>query len=300
MSDIAILFSLISLFAGVASISISIFINQKYKKRVLELFIVFNLSFFLIQSSITLILYGTRVEKPAEFIFALSKIFDATGTSLSSFCGMLFMNYLLGIKISKSKKWAISVISICQLIAVSICSVYNILHLEYIIKVSILLVIFYEILITMINYKRIGNKDLKKAVNIFAIISIIFLPLFVFEYARPYIPLLQDIIILKTLSLPLYFLIINVFSLIFASRYFNSPNFIERDKLTEFFIKKYSITEQETNVIELLLAGLTYKQIAEKLYISNKTVDNHVQNIYRKLEVTSKIQLFNLVHSKEQ
>lgn len=300
MSDIAVLFSFISLFAGVASISISIFINQKYKKRVLELFIGLNVSFFLIQNSITLILYETRVEKPAKFIFALSKIFDATGTSLSSLLGILFINYLLGITISKRKKWAISVISIFQFVAILICGLYNILHLEYIVKISILSVIFYEILITIANYKRIGNKDLKKAVNIFAIISIVFLPLFVFESIRLYVPLLRDIVILKTLSLPLYFLIVNVFLLIFASRYFNSPNFIENNKLTEFFIKNYSITEQETNVIELLLTGLTYKQIAEKLYISNKTVDNHVQNIYRKLEVTSKIQLFNLVHSKEQ
>jgi len=115
-----------------------------------------------------------------------------------------------------------------------------------------------------------------------------------------YIPVLEDVILLKILLLPAYFLVINICSLGFAYRYFNSPAFIEDDKLTEFFIKKYSITEKEIEVIELLLAGLTYKQIAENLYIANKTVDNHIQNIYKKLEVTSKIQLFNLVRSKEK
>ena len=87
--------------------------------------------------------------------------------------------------------------------------------------------------------------------------------------------------------------------MIFANKYFNSPPYIEKNRLTAFFIQRYNITEKEIEVIELILDGLTYKQIAEKLFIANKTVDNHVQNIYKKLEVTSKIQLSNLIRSKE-
>lgn len=300
MLDIAILFSVVSIFVGVSAISISIVIDQKYKKRTLELFIGFNLSFLFIQNAITLILYGTRVENPAKFIFVLSNLFDAIGTSFICFFGVLFLKSLFGQGISKNTKWTISIISVFQFIAISICSVFDIGYLESIAKISLLLVILYEIILTVINYKCIGNKDLKRAVNIFTLISTLFLPLFIFEAIRPYIPFLQDMIILKTMSLPLYFLILNAFSLVFAYRYFNSPNFVENDRLTDYFIKKYSITGQETNVIELLLSGLTYKQIAEKLYISNKTVDNHIQNIYKKLEVSNKIQLFNLVHSKEK
>ena len=75
---------------------------------------------------------------------------------------------------------------------------------------------------------------------------------------------------------------------------------MENNKLTEFFVCKYGITKKEVEIIELLLNGCTYPQIAEKLYITNKTVDNHIQNIYKKLKVTSKIQLFNLVRSNEK
>lgn len=300
MSDIAILFTLISIFTGVAAISISIFINRKYTKKALDLFIGLNLSFFLIQNSILFTLYETRIQKSSEFIYTLSKIFDAVGTSFSSFCGVLFVSCILLKKISKNKKRLIAIISGFQLVSILICGLYTIPYLNYIVKISILLVIFYEIFITIVNYKKIGNKSLKKAIILFAFISLIFFPLFIFESIRAYIPMLNNIVILKIFSMPLYFLLINIFSLIFASKYFNSPNFIENNKLTDFFIKKYSITKQETNVTELLLNGLTYKQIAKKLYISNKTVDNHVQNIYKKLEITSKIQLFNLVHSKEK
>jgi len=59
--------------------------------------------------------------------------------------------------------------------------------------------------------------------------------------------------------LPTYFLVINIYSLVFANKYFNTPAFVEDDKLTEFFINKYSVTGKEVEVIELLLAGLIYK-----------------------------------------
>ncbi|MFT8313732.1 MAG: helix-turn-helix transcriptional regulator [Clostridium sp.] len=300
MKDIVILFSIISLFIGVASISISVFINQNYNKRSLELFIGLNISFFFIQSSIFLNTYVARMKDVESFIIILSRIFDITGTSLSSFFGLFLINSLLGKEISNTKKIIILFVSAFQLIAITIYYLSNAIYLGYTVRASIILVIVYELLITILSYKQIGNKDFKKAVNVFTIITLIFLPFFIFESFRVYIPVLEDVILLKILSLPSYFLVINICSLGFANRYFNSPAFIEDDKLTEFFIKKYSITEKEIEVIEMLLAGLTYKQIAENLYIANKTVDNHIQNIYKKLEVTSKIQLFNLVRSKEK
>lgn len=54
---------------------------------------------------------------------------------------------------------------------------------------------------------------------------------------------------------------------------------------------------KQAEIIELIIQGLTYKEIATKLLISPKTVDNHVQNIYKKLNVNSKMQLSHLVHS---
>ena len=298
MSDLAVLFCLISLCVGVASISISIFMNHTYKKYLFNLFIGLIFSLFLIQSSIMLIFYADCIAHPSRYIYVLSKILDASGTSLSSFFGLLFLHSLFGKELSKAKKCIIPAISVFQFIAIIICRTLHLSFLEYVVRASILFIICYEVYITAVNYKKIGNRELKLAVNTFAIISAIFIPLFLFESIRSYIPSLQDKIIIKAFSLPLFFLILNAFFLIFAYRYLIVPDYIENDRLTSFFINKYSITVQETNIIELLLIGLTYKQIADKLYISGKTVDNHVQNIYKKLHVTNKIQLYNLVHSK--
>lgn len=48
------------------------------------------------------------------------------------------------------------------------------------------------------------------------------------------------------------------------------------------------LTEREREVLALIAAGLTNTAIAEKLYLSPKTVRNHVSTIYNKLQVSSR------------
>ena len=51
------------------------------------------------------------------------------------------------------------------------------------------------------------------------------------------------------------------------------------------------LTERETEVLRLVAKGLSYKQIAERLVISHRTVQNHVQNTVRKLQLHNRVQL---------
>ncbi|MCA9729397.1 MAG: response regulator transcription factor [Candidatus Eisenbacteria bacterium] len=48
------------------------------------------------------------------------------------------------------------------------------------------------------------------------------------------------------------------------------------------------LTARETEILQQLCAGKSYKMIANELYISQETVHSHLKNIYRKLEVNSK------------
>lgn len=52
----------------------------------------------------------------------------------------------------------------------------------------------------------------------------------------------------------------------------------------------YGLTEREREVLRLLVAGLTYTQIAEQLTVSFHTVHAHLRSIYAKLGVTSRSQ----------
>ncbi len=51
------------------------------------------------------------------------------------------------------------------------------------------------------------------------------------------------------------------------------------------------LTERETEVLRLVAKGLEYKQIAERLVLSHRTVQNHVQNTLRKLQLHNRVQL---------
>jgi DNA-binding NarL/FixJ family response regulator len=51
------------------------------------------------------------------------------------------------------------------------------------------------------------------------------------------------------------------------------------------------LTERETEVLRFVAKGLTYKEIAERLVLSHRTVQNHVQNTLTKLQLHNKAQL---------
>lgn len=51
---------------------------------------------------------------------------------------------------------------------------------------------------------------------------------------------------------------------------------------------EYGLTGREKEILRLIVDGLTAKGIAEKLFLSFRTVDTHVKNIYTKLHVHSR------------
>lgn len=51
-----------------------------------------------------------------------------------------------------------------------------------------------------------------------------------------------------------------------------------------------NLTAREIEVLQLIAEGMINKEIARQLYISEKTVKNHVSNIFRKLDVSDRTQ----------
>jgi DNA-binding CsgD family transcriptional regulator len=54
-------------------------------------------------------------------------------------------------------------------------------------------------------------------------------------------------------------------------------------------VSKLGLTPREVEVLELVAAGRTNRQIGDELYVSEKTASVHVSNILRKLGVTSRV-----------
>ena len=57
--------------------------------------------------------------------------------------------------------------------------------------------------------------------------------------------------------------------------------------------KLYNLTCREMDIVKLIRQGLKYKMIAETLFISERTVTKHVQNIFEKVGVSNKVELIH-------
>lgn len=55
------------------------------------------------------------------------------------------------------------------------------------------------------------------------------------------------------------------------------------------------LTDRERQIVALVLKGRTYKLIAAELHLSENTVKTHIKNIYSKLGVKSKAELYNYI-----
>ncbi len=51
------------------------------------------------------------------------------------------------------------------------------------------------------------------------------------------------------------------------------------------------LTDRETEILRMVSTGLTARQIAEALVVSHRTVQNHIQNTLRKLQLHNKVEL---------
>ena len=59
----------------------------------------------------------------------------------------------------------------------------------------------------------------------------------------------------------------------------------------DFFVKQFSLTPREIEIIKLIKIGMDTANIAEKLFLSEETVKSHRKNIYFKLNINKVAEL---------
>ncbi len=65
-----------------------------------------------------------------------------------------------------------------------------------------------------------------------------------------------------------------------------------RDKIQ--FSRYFKITDREMEIIELIISGLTAREISGRLNVTERTVETHVCNIYNKLGINNKMELVRI------
>jgi DNA-binding CsgD family transcriptional regulator len=60
--------------------------------------------------------------------------------------------------------------------------------------------------------------------------------------------------------------------------------------------RSHSLTNRELQVLRLVAAGKTNKVIASELFVSRRTIDRHVSNLFGKLDVSSRAAATSYAH----
>lgn len=71
-------------------------------------------------------------------------------------------------------------------------------------------------------------------------------------------------------------------------------NYIAKDPLEDI---KHKLTKREYELLTLLKEGYSYKEMAEKLFVTVFTVNQHLKKIYQKLNVATKSELISKIWS---
>lgn len=67
-----------------------------------------------------------------------------------------------------------------------------------------------------------------------------------------------------------------------------------KGRITQFS-ELFELTEKESEILEMIIKGLTSKEMGDKLFISEHTIKKHRQNIHRKCDVRNALELFRKV-----
>lgn len=135
-----------------------------------------------------------------------------------------------------------------------------------------------SVLIGLIFFKRIDTGIFRKEKWIIIILAVLNLTLSFILHSAPFIFFISvSILIYHT----------------FYRFYFSSPIAKKEKTLKDDFIKDFSITKREQEIIIALLDGKSNKELAQTFFVSEKTIEAHLANIYRKVGVKNRLELFS-------
>jgi DNA-binding CsgD family transcriptional regulator len=289
-------FYLLALIAGTASLAQTFMIWHRYRKLVIRRYGYFLLSLYLLVLGFLVNQYGriAALTGAAE----AGTLLLAGGSTVYVFISPFFLHSLIGRATSRPVRTFFFVIDA----VVCAGAVLNIAFPRFIpLTLALVGILFamiaWGILFIAVHLRGIGERTLRRALAIFLLLSAVFFPLMLIDSVMNYLPFLSFFRFMENLAQPLYFLVMNCLTIAFGLRYLNRPAFIERDRLTDYFISTFRITQREAEIIRLLLEGEGTKQIGDRLFISPKTAENHVSHIYEKLGVSSRVQMFQLIRT---
>ena len=157
----------------------------------------------------------------------------------------------------------------------------------------------YGVWILMRNFARIDSSPLKSLISSSTAYISVMLALVIAQLVALSFPGAPGILREYGMTHVVYYLGANILFLVYASKFLFRTDASVPTLLPDRFIDQYGISPRECEIISMILRGYSNRKIGETLFISAMTVKNHIYHIYRKTGVENKVQLLNIINSRE-
>jgi len=161
------------------------------------------------------------------------------------------------------------------------------------IVLTIVIISFFLQLALLFLTKEIKDHKKRQALYIFAIFGLL---LSIGSIINSFLPR-KSLWLSESIMIMIYNLSIFLFLRWFITRMYGEPAIeSEQSAAIENLMIQNGISLREKEIIEMILRGMSNKEIEQKLFISPHTVKNHIYHIFQKLNISSRGQLTNIIH----
>ena len=299
INHIELIVSFISIFSGIILIILGYIYNKKYKSDEIKAGIVFTAGTGIYVSS-NFILYYINC-----FIQKNSGIFSMSLNDLSIAIVILSIYYAVqkvviekrnNIELILITVYIISYIVIYQIVYFKFMTYNNLIeskkieNMLFFLEVGIRVIVVYIIAKAVINLKKIEDIILKKRLKILLTVLLLVMAISFFETG---------------VSILLIYLGINIYGILLLIKKLQNDNtkndeqsnmkniaeIMELDEIAE----KYNLTTTEKEIVSLVYKGFTNAEIAEMREITLSTVKRHVYNVFKKLDVSNRVEMIHMI-----
>lgn len=295
MKHVVLFYYLISLFTGLFTLTSLFFVFLKNRSKLLKYYIFSYILFTVIIFTFLLAGYSYfYIQIP--YIKTLFFICNHVSVSFLIWSLIVLFHSLLEVPYKKTANIVIFIITlfssfyvVCVSLEKSVAFflIFNNFLFKNIDDLSFVLFIPYLIGIFFFYYKNIQNNEIKRIIKIAIAVILFFSLVKLFE-------LTSGLNQYYFSSAPLLFIVWNITSIYFIFKYYTFLT-AHTDVPTENFVKHYSLTPRENEILLLLSKGHSYKKISGELFVSLATVKTHIHNLYSKTDVKSRHELLQLV-----
>lgn len=153
---------------------------------------------------------------------------------------------------------------------------------------------FYSFGLLLLNYNRMDDPVKKLSAKYLIIFAISAYILAFFDYEAQNRQLLNEEYPVGIFLQPITLMIFSAISLLVL--YQAKKLYVQKSSsIPEAFILKYKITDREVQIIEMIIGGLSNKEIASKLFLSPSTVRNHISHIFEKSQMPTRGKLIHFI-----